>query len=227
MMNRLLNRKMTVLEIGANLGYYVLLEAMLLPEGSEIFAFEPHPSNVATLRKNLAINETMCNVGIFQMALSDKVGTAKLIVEGVSNHHHLGSSETGNGGRQHIEVATTTVDRFCAERGIKNVDLMRMDVEGHEVEIIAGAERILTQSDNPIVFLEIHTSLIRKRGLDPLDLLRQMERVGLNIFAFTGHRGTPNRIEPLSWGYLYDNLPFLLADHGAHIFLARDPRALS
>ncbi len=229
LMERLLRGNMTVLECGANLGYYALLEATRLGPESRIYAFEPHPDNFALLRDNLALNGLAERVAVFQAAVSSTTGTATLVVEGSSNFHHLGDFALRDPtATRRITVPAVALDDFCTEQGIAQVDLIRMDVEGHEVEIIAGAERVIERSDDLVVFLEIHTKLIRDLGKDPLTFLRRLERHGLHVFAFTGHDGREPLVAPLTWAYVYRNFPILLADYGTHIFLAKHPdRALA
>ena len=78
LMENLLRGDMTVIEIGANIGYYLLLEATRLGPGSRILAFEPHPANIRLCQLNLDLNGVADRASLYQRAVSDRSGEAVL-----------------------------------------------------------------------------------------------------------------------------------------------------
>jgi FkbM family methyltransferase len=213
----LLPRFRTIIEIGANQGYYAILEALKTPADARIFAFEPHPDNVATLLANLKTNNCEHKFAdIFQGAVSDRDGTARLNVSRLSNWHTLSNvTLPGEGWQQAIEVPTISLDCYCAAKGIDTVDFVRMDVEGHEAEVVKGATRVLGASRDCVLFIELHSALLRQVGHDPADLLRLLHRLGFSTAVACG-RGTQSRIE--DWGYLVDKLELVTEEFGNHMF---------
>lgn len=157
-LERVLQPGMTVFDIGANIGYYVLMELALIGPAGKLVAIEPAPSNVALLKRNLALNG-YDGVPVIQSAVSDKPGE-KLFH--LSHQSNLGTfHDTGSGvphlSGESITVPTVTVTELAAEHGAP--DLIRMDVEGHEVEVIGGMlEHIRKGKLAPMILFETHLS---------------------------------------------------------------------
>ena len=99
-----------ILELGANIGYYVCMESKILSEQGYIYAVEPSPENVALLQANIALNDVQ-HIEVFNMAMSDKTGTAKLFMGPACNLHSL-VDRSDKSERDFIEVQTDSVDHF-------------------------------------------------------------------------------------------------------------------
>jgi FkbM family methyltransferase len=147
---------MTIFDIGANIGYYVLIESRLVGDGGRIIAVEPSSKNVQMLRQNLRLNR-VANVVEFEGGVSDSVGERNLHVSSRSNLNTFHPPEAGDYhlSGELVPVATTTVPQLASEFGPP--DLMRMDVEGHEVEVLTGMlEDVEAGRLAPTVILEVH-----------------------------------------------------------------------
>jgi len=157
MLERVLRPGMTVLDIGANIGYYPLMELRLVQPGGTLIAIEPSPSNVALLKRNLALNGYN-DIEIHEMAVSNETAKRKFYISEMSNLNTFHDTGTGslhlNGAA--IDVATTTVPAVMRGR---RPDLIRMDVEGHEVEVLEGLlPAIKDGAMAPMVIFETHLS---------------------------------------------------------------------
>ena len=75
-----------VVDIGANIGYFALIEAR---RAQKVYAIEPEPNNIELLRKNIALNSYEDVIEVHQFAVSDKTGKAKLAISDIPNHHRL------------------------------------------------------------------------------------------------------------------------------------------
>lgn len=154
---RLLNQQiksgMRVIEIGANIGYYALQEARLVGEGGEIIAIEPAPDNIVLLRKNIEANG-IHNIRIYEGAIGNKNGTIELYLPPESNW----SSIIPDKYAEHpcINVTIWKLDSLLAD--IEQVDVIRMDIEGYEIEAIKGMLGIL-QKYKPRLIIEIHPQI--------------------------------------------------------------------
>jgi FkbM family methyltransferase len=150
---------MRVFDIGANIGYYALMELGLIGESGELIAIEPSPSNVALLRRNLELNGKAGRVSLIEGAVSNASGSASFHLSAHSNlgtFHADGSAAKLLSGEQ-ISVRTYTVPELAAEHGAP--DLIRMDVEGHEVEVIDGMlDAINAGTMRPTIIFETHLS---------------------------------------------------------------------
>jgi FkbM family methyltransferase len=153
-------------EIGANQGYYAIIEARGTPPDAKIYAFEPHPDNVHTLQRNIELHRCAAKFAeVVQVAVSDQCGMDELNVHGLSNWHSLSDVELPKGGWQKtLRVETVTLDDFCRRRGIEAVDFVRMDVEGHEAAVVDGAGQILKESPACVLFIELHSAMLREIG---------------------------------------------------------------
>jgi FkbM family methyltransferase len=145
----------TLLDVGAHVGYYTLLSARLVGEKGEVWSFEPNPGNCAWLRRHVSLNG-LRNVHVEEVAVSDAGGTARFAFGSGSGTGRLAADGT-------VEVRAVTLDEFCAEHGIRP-NALKIDVEGGELRVLAGAHRILT-TDRPVIFLSTHGAEIHRECL--------------------------------------------------------------
>ncbi len=147
----------TVLDIGANIGYYTLLLSQLVGEDGLVVAIEPYPDNVHLLELNLRLNR-VTNVKVMSVAVSDEVGTAQMFVSEGSNWHSLRPTERT--GQKTISVPTVTIDTIVAQLE-RPIDLIRMDIEGWETKALSGAEGTLKRYC-PTLITEVHPNYMQE-----------------------------------------------------------------
>ncbi|MCS7263714.1 MAG: FkbM family methyltransferase [Armatimonadetes bacterium] len=156
----------TILDIGANIGYYTLLFSQLVGEGGLVIAVEPYPENVRLLELNLRLNRVL-NVKIVPVAISDEVGTAQMFIAEGSNWHSLHPTDMTT--QKTVIVPTVTIDTLVAQLE-RPVDLVRMDIEGWETKALEGGEGTLRQN-HPAIVMEIHPCYMKAEEVRQL-LLR-------------------------------------------------------
>lgn len=198
MLEQVLEPGMTVLDIGANIGYYALMELQLIGPQGKLIAIEPSPSNVALLHRNLALNGHD-GVEIHQKAVSDLSGRRTFFMSEMSNLNTFHNTEDTNLhlSGETIEVQTATVPEIAAGR---RIDLIRMDVEGHEVEVINGLLPAVECGEQaPMIIFETHLSRYGAEH-DIEAPLRRLFAVGyrVRLAGSSSERGT-SLIE--SYGY--------------------------
>ncbi len=159
MLEEVLKPGMTVLDIGANIGYYVIMESQKIAPGGRIIAVEPSPTNIELLKRNIDLNQCQNTVTIKPGAISNTSKTRSFYLASASNlntFHQSGSTAKHLTGEA-IAVKTYTVDDIQNEFGY--IDLIRMDVEGHEVDIFNGMlPGIKSGHLSPIIIFETHNS---------------------------------------------------------------------
>lgn len=157
MLERVLKPGMTVLDIGANIGYYALMELKLIGPAGTLIAVEPSPSNVTLLQRNLALNGYH-EIEVHNCAVSDRSGSRSFFISEMSNlntFHDTGTGSLHLSGKT-VEVRTATVPEIMDGR---RPDLIRMDVEGHEVEVINGMLAAIESGHMaPAIIFETHLS---------------------------------------------------------------------
>jgi|GEM_PF-1105679 FkbM family methyltransferase len=167
-----------IIDIGANIGYYALLESKLAPTGF-VYAIEPVRENFDYLRTNVDLNKCT-NVKLFNCALSNKRGKDVIFIPEARNCASL--SESSNDGISRKEnVLLTTLDNFVDEHVKRCPTLVRMDVEGYEHKIVKGALNLLKECKTLKIAMELHPSKISESEYD--DMLRTLEAHGFKASA--------------------------------------------
>lgn len=139
-----------IVDIGANIGYYALQEARLVGDNGKVYAIEPVPENVELLKKNIELNN-YSNIEVFQLAVG---GVNKTDYVYISNCRNTASMIKTRASIDKVPIEVTTLDKFLKNKPQPN--LIRMDVEGYEVEIVKGMRRLL-ESNNPLkLIVELH-----------------------------------------------------------------------
>ncbi len=165
---RLLRPGMAVVDVGASFGIFSMAMAGAVGTRGKVWAFEPTPATAEFLQATLALNEAH-QVSLTRAAVSDQPGTVEFVT---SPHSELNAvAKTGEARAEALSVPSVTLDRAAADNGWRDVDFVKLDVEGHELQVIAGARTFLTQV-SPLVMFEIAAS----EGVDlrPLDAFQAM-----------------------------------------------------
>lgn len=158
-------------DIGANIGWFTLQAARWVGDFGSVFSFEPRPSTFEHLTKSIKING-LENIKVFNMGLSDEVGSATLMAP--EGHSSPGSSYLGNG--KGIPVSLSTLDILLPQ--IDRLDVIKMDVEGWEPNVIKGAMRTI-QKFHPIILSEISPWMLRERsGVSDRDYISLIKSLG-------------------------------------------------
>ena len=143
-----------VLEVGTNIGFYLLVESLQLGDKGEIVGFEPDPDLFETALENAASLSTPCTV--HNMAAGESRGRAKFYRSEIPNWGTLYNTPLRDD-RQPIEVDTISIDEFCEESGFAP-NVLRMDIEGGELQVFPGARQTL-KTHRPTVFVELHPTI--------------------------------------------------------------------
>jgi FkbM family methyltransferase len=163
-----------VLDVGANAGLFTHLIWTLKPE-AEIIAFDPLPKMAARLRAWQA--RTGAHLVVHNQAVADRCGTASFYA--AAENDTGASLKPGSAGGQAITVPVTTLDSVIPERPVL---LAKIDVEGAEVEVLAGAARTLAATR--FLILEAHTAEALERIQRQLGPAWRARRVGASDYLF-------------------------------------------
>lgn len=194
--------KMTVLDVGANIGIYSVLAN---DKTSRIFAFEPIPENLSLLRKNVAANQAK-SVTVVPTAIGAKTGQIDIsVVPGSLGTHGVFAKSD-----QRLTVKVQTIDDFVKKKRLK-VGLIKMDIEGYEPYAISGGKLTL-KSQVPVLLMEFNCKLINKSGVDPLEFSKELTSIYKYTYLINERR---KRLDPISAREISKliNENILLADH--------------
>jgi len=177
---RLIRQGMTVLDLGAHIGYYSRIFSRLVGPRGKVFAFEPNPENLYILRRNLSAPRYQ-NVEILPYAVSDRSETRKLYVSpGHSNHSLIrGFSQA----EEEIDVRTVSIDAFLDGKDAAKVDFVKMDLEGSESAALLGMRETIRQSPAMSLLVEYNPLALRAAGTTPEAFLQLLDRLGLHSEA--------------------------------------------
>jgi FkbM family methyltransferase len=175
---------MTVVDIGANFGYFTCLAASLVGKEGRVYAFEPEPSNYNLLLKNIDQNQFQ-NVTPLSKAVSSQVGEGNLFLD--SSNFGAPSLVEGNvtSRKGCIEIETTTLDFFFSDPDKNPPDLIKIDAQGGEGLIIEGAKRVLQKRPLKLI-MEFWPFGLWQMGYEPLLLFDQLIRLGFTIQLIGG-----------------------------------------
>lgn len=141
-------------DVGAHKGAYLFWLRKLVGAEGRVFAFEPQPV-LARYLQDIVRRMGWTNVTVENLGVSSRPGRLPLFVpasrSGVSPGASL-HSHAADGSESTIDVEVVSLDDYFAARDVERIDVLKCDVEGHELEVFRGASRLLTHSAPAILF---------------------------------------------------------------------------
>lgn len=169
-------------DIGANVGYYSLLFASLSPKGV-VHSFEPVPLNFYVLCTNRLLN-SFSNLIANPCAVGDVDGSVEFVVSRDSAFSSLVDTKMKPMATE-ISVPIITLDSYCRKNGVNRIDVLKIDVEGAEGRVLAGAAQLLrNRAEHPrTVMLELYDPMLSRydSGID--DILLKMDAYGYKPYV--------------------------------------------
>jgi len=198
---RMLADGMRVIDIGANIGYYALIEASLVGNSGKVYAFEPDPKNFELLTHNVELNSYSNRVELHNLAVGNYIGDSLLEVTDQFNLHKIMLEKPGHKSKKNcIKVQMITLDHFFKN---EHVDFVRMDVEGFEYYILQGMHSIL-QEKKLKMFIEVHPARINDMGKSVEEMLRALAKLDFTVGFLVSKDRVPFSIRRCFFG---DPLP--------------------
>lgn len=204
------------IDVGANQGEFTLLAAALMPKG-QVIAFEPNPVNLLRLQRNLDLNRVAdssraraARVSVLPVALGAAPGLAPMFTD-PRRVRRLGDQNSGvyslaQSAQRREPVGVVQVDALDSilrMRSVAKVDLIKIDVEGYELEVLAGAVSAL-RAFRPALLLELNQEALagaRRSVVELLDWLAGQ--------SYTGYLLSPGAYRGLTEAPSFGNALFL------------------
>jgi FkbM family methyltransferase len=151
-----------VWDIGANVGLYSKRFSALVGSSGQVVCFEPSVTNLRKLRANVAGS---ANIGVFELALSDHGGTA-VLQQGADS---LGATsrliQAPTAANEGTGVRIARGDDLIEQESLPLPNLLKVDTEGHELEVLRGLAKHLACPALRAVCVEVHFGLLAERGM--------------------------------------------------------------
>jgi FkbM family methyltransferase len=138
-----------VVDIGAHIGLYTIISSKRVGPNGKVIAIEAHPGNFQMLNHNIKLNRLNNVIPFNYIAYSKEMDLvlaeyARMLGGDVKDRHRTAA------------IHVNTLDNLLQQNGINEVNWMKIDVEGAELEVLRGAHNILSKSEDISVLIEIH-----------------------------------------------------------------------
>lgn len=187
-----LNETSVCCDIGANVGYYSLLFASLASRGV-VHSFEPVPLNFYVLCTNRLLN-SFSNLIANPCAVGDVNGSIGFVVSRDSAFSSLVDTKIKPMATE-ISVPITTLDAYCEKNAVRKIDVLKVDVEGAEGRVLAGADQLFrNRAEHPrTVMMELYEPMLSRYSSSIDDILCRMDRHGYKPFVIEREHLVPFR----------------------------------
>lgn len=170
----------TVVDVGANIGLFSCLMAILAGPSGKVFSFEPDPGNVELLRKNIEENGLQNTITIVPAAASDRTGKLKFFPSGV--HGALVHDSAGSASHKgEIEVEATRIDDVLSAAKVSAVQFIKMDIIGSEMKALKGMHRIIERNPNAKIISAFCPAFLERAGTSGMAYLEELTAAGFTI----------------------------------------------
>jgi FkbM family methyltransferase len=183
---------MTVLDLGANVGFYTFLARSIIGGRGRVFAFEPYPRNSELIRASIKENKYN-NVTLEEAAVSDKSGKVSLYLSPDASSEN---SLLNLNFQKLITVNAVTLDDYF-EKNVDNieVDFIKMDIEGSEYRAFRGMSKLLRYNERMTLMLEFWPNGFRRDNQDPYEFLEILAKSGFDIQFIDNAKQRLNQID--------------------------------
>jgi FkbM family methyltransferase len=167
-------------DIGANVGYFTLLAGSKIHAGGtgRVIAIEPNPECCALIERSRIINWSMCDIALHKVAVGAEKGEVWLSspADRAANAHLSTTGADAEGDRK-FKVPLEPLDALIPDD--RAVDIMKIDVEGHEFSVFQGAHRVIERSPNIKIIMEWSQEQMSEAGVSPAAMQRELRELGL------------------------------------------------
>lgn len=166
---------MTVVDVGANVGYYTFLAASLVGPTGRVYAFEPSPYAFERLAEAVRLNG-IPHITAIQSGLGEVRGKVRLFLPEQAGNHTPSMLASGMG--RPIDVSVQTLDEYVVNEELNGIDLLKIDVEGFEPQVIRGAQQLLREHKVRAILCEFNTYWLGRNHCSPRELYQTIVDFG-------------------------------------------------
>jgi FkbM family methyltransferase len=166
-------------DAGANIGIYSQFLMRCVGPSGAVYSFEPAPENFERLR---AAARAFSNMHILQAAVGERSRKAELYVSDTLNVDHR-TYPTANSARRAVQIEMVALDDYFSPG--QRVDLIKMDIQGYELQALHGAERVLADNPAAKLLLELWPYGLKQAGANWVDLVNALTSKHMTISEVT------------------------------------------
>lgn len=177
-------------DIGSNIGLFSLHASPIIGNTGRIYAFEPTPVTFERLQNNIVLNNFQ-NIKAENLGLSNSMKPLEFHVS--NNGYDAWNSVvrlTQLEDSSVIEIRTNTIDNYLAENNIQHVDLIKIDVEGWELNVLKGAANLISRADSPVLMVEFTETNAFAAGYYCGELFDYVKSFGYDWYSFDVEKNT-------------------------------------
>jgi FkbM family methyltransferase len=191
LLDKLLTPGMVFLDVGANEGFYTVFASRCVGETGSVWAFEPSRREMEHLTANVRLNG-LANVRSFCVALANEDTEAELLIAGEehSGHNTLGQFVYDSGLITVESVPVRRLDSLLQECPLERLDFLKIDAEGAEMRVLAGACDALRRF-RPLILLEMNDPSLKAQGSSRDLLIQLLESNDYRLYLFDPTTGLP------------------------------------
>lgn len=171
-----------VIDCGAHVGLFTLIASQAVGEYGRVIALEPNPVTAALLRRNIEAIDAR-NVEIVEAAASTRTGTI-ILNAGAGESSAYSSSVVSVAGASEIKVRAMALDDLIEQRDLAPIMLLKLDVEGAEVDAWRSLSRAIKARQIGLAMVEFTEANQRAAGLTSVDVARELKECGYPLHRF-------------------------------------------
>src|SRR3990167_2192625 len=173
---RIVKPGMTVVDAGANIGYYTLLAAKSMGNSGRVYAFEPDPGYYALLKKNIEVNRLNKIVELFQSAVGNAENKSTFFLGNLTANSFF--SLPGVTTDKTIVVDVVSLDKFFSARNWPSVNVIKLDIEGSEKTALDGMRGLLKRNKDINIIIEVNPAFLEAAGTTAEELFLLLVELG-------------------------------------------------
>lgn len=171
------NKGDTVVDVGTNFGFTMSKLALKVGDTGKVYGFEPDKINFQICIETIALN-SLTNLVVENVGLGSRKGNFVLVEETLSNRGRNRIATTASGLKSSI-INVNTLDDWSINNKVGQVDLIKIDVEGYELNVLQGGRNVLMQF-RPKLFIELDDENLRAQGQSAAELIKFLEELNYN-----------------------------------------------
>jgi len=194
LLKRTLSAGDVVVDAGANIGIYSQFLSHRVGRTGVVHSFEPSPKNFRRLQ---SATRKLANVRLSQAAVGERSGQSKLYLSAKLNVDHRTYTTAGDL-RHAIPIEMVALDDYFKPG--QRVDLIKLDIQGYELNALRGANRVLQENPDIQLLFEFWPYGLKQAGATWVELIDALRAENMAVFRVTKHRLVPFRSESVREG---------------------------